>query len=216
MDVIGTCGTYLCLAGLLIWLFLRYTSIDKLEYLPGPKGIPVFGNTFQIDSLKARLSFHQWAKQYGGVYRLKLPFGDMVVVSDYKYIHECLVNRGGEFAGRVVRHKDRYLELNNSVFLMEANDRWRHIRKLSHRYMKQFGDGMSRLEDILLRNADYMLHDLKSNVGQPVDTFEILKMTALRSITVLLLGQALKKGDRLPNMLIEIRKRYDVSHRNVA
>ncbi len=206
MEIIGTFGTYLCLAGLLLWILWRYISRDRLGFLPGPKGIPVFGNTFQIDSIKSRLNFHQWAKQYGGVYRLKLPIGDIVVVSDYKYIRECLVNKGGEFAGRVVFYRGRYLEMNDSVLVMEPNERWRHIRKLSHRYMKQFGDGISRLEEILLQNADYMMEELESRVGQPMDTLDILKMTALRSITVLLLGRTLEEEDLLLSMLLKYEK----------
>ncbi len=132
--------------------------------------------------------------------------GDMVVVSDYKYIRECLVNKGGDFAGRVATNLTRYIELNNSVLAMQPSDRWNHIRKLSHRYMKQFGDGMSRLEEILQWNADDMLEELESNVGQPIDTLDILKMTSLRSITVLLLGRALEKEDGLLSMLLKYEK----------
>ncbi len=100
----------------------------------------------------------------------------------------------------------RYLELSDSVIGMGPNDRWHHIRKLSHRYMKQFGDGMSRLEDILLRNANYMLEELKSNVGRPINTLEVFKMTSLRSIAVLLLGRALEKDDLLLSMLLKYEK----------
>ncbi len=100
----------------------------------------------------------------------------------------------------------RYLEFNDSVLAMEPNNRWRHIRKLSHRYMKQFGNEISRLEEILLPNADYMLEELESNVMQPIDTLDILKMTALRSVTVLLLGRVLEKEDRLLSMLLKYEK----------
>ncbi len=206
MELIEAFCAYLCLGGLLVWISWRYISRDRLGYIPGPRGIPLFGNTFQIDKLKMRLSFHQWAKQYGGVYRLRLPVGDMVVISDYRYIRECLVNKGRDFAGRVLMYRGRYLGLSDSVFTMEPNDTWFHIRKLSHRYMKQFGDGMSRLEGILLQNADYMLEELKSNVGRPIDTLDIFKMTSLRCIAVLLLGRALKKEDHLLSMLLKYEK----------
>ncbi len=95
-ELIACVGTfvtlYLCLASLFVWILWHNISRHRLGFLPGPKGIPVFGNTFQVDGIKSRLSFHQWAKQYGGVYRLRVPAGDMVVVSDYKHIRECLVN----------------------------------------------------------------------------------------------------------------------------
>ncbi len=105
MELVGTFGTYLCFAAIAVWILWRYNMPrDRLGYLPGPRGIPMFGNTFQMDSLKVRLNFHQWAKQYGGVYRLRLPVGDMVVISDYRHMRECLINTGGNFAGRVLMY----------------------------------------------------------------------------------------------------------------
>ncbi len=59
---------------------------------------------------------------------------------------------------------------------------------------------------MLLQNADYMLEEIKSNIGQPTDAFDILKTTALRSITVLLLGRALEKEDLLFSMLLKYEK----------
>ncbi len=127
MELVGTFGTYMCLAALTVRILWRYNrSSDRLGYLPGPRGIPVFGNTFQLDSqivwwksdrqmeIQLKLDFHQWAKQYGSMYRLRLPVGDMVVVSDYRHMRECLINKGGDFAGRVLVYYCRYLELSDS------------------------------------------------------------------------------------------------------
>ncbi len=41
---------------------------------------------------------------------------------------------------------------------------------------------------------------------QPTDAVDILKMTSLRSITVLLLGRALEKEDLLLSMLLKYEK----------
>lgn len=32
---------------------------------PGPKGIPIFGNEFQIPRDKQWLKFHEWSQKYG-------------------------------------------------------------------------------------------------------------------------------------------------------
>ena len=34
---------------------------------PGPKGIPIFGNEFQIPKDKQWLKFDEWSKKYGGI-----------------------------------------------------------------------------------------------------------------------------------------------------
>ena len=64
---------------------------------------------------------------------------------------------------------------------------------LSHRYMKQFGNGLSCLEAIMLQNAYYMLGKFDSHVGRPLDT--MLKATGLRPMSVPILGRALDTGD---------------------
>ncbi len=95
------------------------------------------------------------------------------------------------------------MDMTDAVISLQPGDTLRHIRKLSHRYMKQFGDGMSRLEGILLQNADYMVETLASETGKPIHTLDILRDTALRSISVLLLGQGLDPEHKIYGKLLK-------------
>ena len=151
-------------------------------------------------------SLNHWAKIYGGIYRIKLPFSDTLVASDCPSIRHFLIENGNAFAGRVSLKRVEFMDLECSVANLQPGAAWRHVRKLSHRYMKQFGDGMSRLEEILLRNADYMLEAFDSRVGEPIDTLSTLKDTSLRSISVLLLGRALDPEHHLYDMLMRYER----------
>ncbi len=199
---------WLCvlLAGTISWLVWRYMSPDRLRHIPGPTGLPVFRNTLQVDRTRTYLSFHRWAKKYGAAYRLGLPIGDVIVVSDYNLIHQVLVTNGNKFAGRSKTLFD--ISVTYSVVTIQPGDTWRHIRKLSHRYMKQFGDGMSRLEELLLKNVDYMLSEFDSSLEKPLNTLEILRNTALRSVSVLLLGRALETGEPLLDLLLKFERDF--------
>ncbi len=189
------------------WILLRYLYPDRLQHLSGPRGIPFFGNGFQIDRHRLMLSFHSWAKTYGGLYRIRLPVcGDTIVVSHYQDIRNVLIDRGNEFAGRMHNGRVKHLEFDVAVTTLQPDDTWRHIRKLSHRYLKQFGDGMSRLERNLLENADYMLERLGATAGNPVNTLDIIRETALRSISVLLLGRGLNPEHPLHGMLLKYER----------
>ncbi len=206
MDI--TLWAIFCLATFLIFRTLKRIFLpDRLGHLPGPKGLPLLGNLLDIERDKFRISLHRWAKQYGGVYRVRLAMGDVVVVSDYDNIHRVLVGDGHAFAGRKALIRGKFLRLDSSVISLQPDDpSWTLIRKVSHRYMKQFGDGMSRLEDILSQNANYMLQQFDASLGQPVDVMETLKATALRSISVLLLGRALEKDEALLDVLLTYEK----------
>ncbi len=197
-----------------LWILKRTTLIDKLRHLPGPRGWPVFGSIFQLQKEKMRISLHKWAQQYGGVYRVGLAIENIVVVSGYKYIHKVLVGSGKEFGGRLSAFREQYLDLHESVIGLPANHAsWSRIRKLSHKYMKQFGDGKTRLEAILSKNGEYMLQQFDSSIGQPVDIMNTLKSTVLRSISLLLLGRALNKDDPLLDMLLKYERDIWDAHR---
>ena len=48
-------------------LILRYItgSATHLKDPPGPRGVPIFGNEFQIPADKQWLTFHEWGQKYG-------------------------------------------------------------------------------------------------------------------------------------------------------
>ncbi len=194
---------YFLVIASMLWILKKIFNPDRLSHLPGPRGVPLLGNLLDIERYKLRISLHRWAKQYGGVFRVRLPIGDVVVVSSYEHIHRVLVGNGNAFAGRKDFFRVKFLNLDSGITSLQPDDpSWTHIRKVSHRYMKQFGDGMSRLEEILSQNANYMLQQIDANLGQPVDVMETLKATALRSISVLLLGRALEDDDTLLDLLL--------------
>ncbi len=196
---------WLCLGVLVsIWLFLRRIWRDPLQHMPGPRGFPFLGNALQIDSKRFNLSLHRWAITYGGLYRLCLPVGDTLIASDYQTIRHFL--HGNAFAGRMHIGRGKHMGMTDAVVSLQPGDTLRHIRKLSHRYMKQFGDGMSRLEEILLQNANYMLETLDSQTGKPINTLDILRDTALRSISVLLLGEGLDPDHKIYDILLNYEK----------
>ena len=175
--------------------------------MPGPVGLPFLGNTFSIAQEKRRLTLHKWAQEYGDVYRVRIPHNELVV-SGYKYIHHVLVTQGQVFAARKDYFRIKFFDWDSGVLcLPSTNPSWSLVRKVSHRYMSQFGDGIARLENILSRNADYMQQQLDSALIQPVNIMHTLKSTALRSISVLLLGRATSEDDPLWKLLLEYERR---------
>ncbi len=192
----------------ILWTLKKIFVPDRLSHLPGPKAIPLLGNLLDIERDRLRISLHRWAKEYGGVYRVRLPIGDVVVVSSYEHIHHVLVGDGYAFAGRKDFFRIKFLNMDSAITGLQPEDpSWTHIRKLSHRYMKQFGNGMSRLEEILSEYANYMLQQFDASLGQPVNVIETLNSTALwgpaltgllQSLTQLLNSTALWGPKRQP------------------
>ncbi len=95
------------------------------------------------------------------------------------------------------------------MLFKQPDARWKALRKLSHRYLKQFGTGMSQLEGILVEASTYMLEEFEeSKKGTPINTMETLKSAALSSIKVLLMGKTLTPEHALHKMLLKYERGY--------
>ncbi|RUP47200.1 cytochrome P450 [Jimgerdemannia flammicorona] len=121
----------------------HYSSPKNEEYsygnmpLPGPKGIPYFGNLFQI-GLHQYLTFGKWARMYGPIFEIRLGVKRWVVISDAQIAQELMVKRGANYSAR-----DQSYIMNEIVhpggrgMLAASGDYWRKIRRLAHNGLAQ-------------------------------------------------------------------------------
>ena len=50
---------------------------------------------------------------------------------------------------------------------------WRALRKSAHKHLRQFGDGMSRLEVIITEVGEDMFDDFRSQSGTKLDPHQV-------------------------------------------
>ncbi len=102
----------------------------RFDDLPGPRGVPLFGNLLQIDSTRMHLQLEAWRARYGPVYRLKLAHRRLVVVSDHGLIAAALRDRPDGFR-RTSRLEEIWTEMGMLGGVFGANgDTWRRQRRM--------------------------------------------------------------------------------------
>ncbi|CAL8465472.1 g5008 [Coccomyxa elongata] len=60
-------------------------GVKRMSALPGPPALPIIGNLTQMMGYKrpqTHIQWTKWAKQYGPLYRVKMPGSTFVVVAD--------------------------------------------------------------------------------------------------------------------------------------
>ena len=101
-----------------------------VDDLPGPRGLPLFGNALQIKSHQMHLQFEAWARQYGPYYQLRLGPRRIMVVADHKAIGALMRDRPDGFA-RTNRLAEIWNEMGlpNGVF-HSSGEAWRRQRRM--------------------------------------------------------------------------------------
>ena len=64
------------------------TEIIDVDGLPGPKGLPLVGNIFDIDSRNPIDSLKEMAREYGPIFRIATPAGTRIIVSGADLVNE--------------------------------------------------------------------------------------------------------------------------------
>ena len=106
------------------------TALRRFDDLPGPRGVPIFGNILQIDSTRMHLQLEQWCEEFGPVFRLQLGRRRVVVVGDHALIATALRDRPDGFR-RTTRFEKVWTEMGlvGGVFGATGED-WKRQRRM--------------------------------------------------------------------------------------
>ena len=105
-------------------------SLRQPADLPGPRGIPIFGNALQIKPQQFHRQLEQWARTYGSTYRLRLGRDTAVVTGDHEAVALALRDRPQGFRRTPrVREIGQEMGLLPSLFGSEGED-WQRQRRM--------------------------------------------------------------------------------------
>ncbi|KAN0030205.1 hypothetical protein ACTA71_009966 [Dictyostelium dimigraforme] len=103
---------YLIIFSIIFYLLVNKNK-RKNSNIPGPNGIPVFGNLLSLGG-EMHLKLQEWYKNYGSVYSIRMGNIDTVVLTEYPTIRKAFVDNSNAFANRY--------QLKSRVVLTGAKD----------------------------------------------------------------------------------------------
>ena len=71
-----------------------YRAKIRLPTIPGPTGLPIVGNYYQLNPDPAQ-TLHKWGKQYGGIYQIMLGTMPVVVFNSMQAARDVFIGQGG-------------------------------------------------------------------------------------------------------------------------
>jgi len=104
-------------------------GLRHLGDLPGPPGVPFFGNALQVRRERVHLAAEQWAREYGAIFRFRLGARRILAVADPEIIASILRDRPEGFA-RTARLVQTARDLGFSGLFTSNGEAWRRQRPM--------------------------------------------------------------------------------------
>src|ERR1700761_8406915 len=76
-----------------------YRAKVRLSTIPGPIGVPVFGNLLQLKPDPAE-TLYQWGKRYGGVYQIFLGVRPVVVFTSMQAAKDVFIGKSASLVAK--------------------------------------------------------------------------------------------------------------------
>ncbi|KIJ23526.1 hypothetical protein M422DRAFT_275879 [Sphaerobolus stellatus SS14] len=122
----------------LIWYFRRKPIPKGLRLPPGPPGLPIIGNLFDMPKRRAWLTFARWGKEYGDLVYVKVLGINMLYVNSEILAQELFERRSVIYSDRLANTMIYdILDLEWALAFTRYGSQWRRYRRLFHDYVRQ-------------------------------------------------------------------------------
>ncbi|CAH1781933.1 unnamed protein product [Owenia fusiformis] len=191
-------------AVVLLFGFIWNKTRSRLTHIPGPSGIPIAGNALEITSCFKLISkLHEWMEKYGEIFKINI-FGDEILVVSGALIGEMLVTKGSDFAGRPkIPTWEKVFKNEVHLVLRDYDPKLRFIRKLVHKGLRQYGEGMDKIEAITVTEIGKCLDKIDKLDGADFDPFTYIHHSISQVMNTLVTGEAVPDGHPMLNKAID-------------
>ena len=173
-----------------VWLYRWWTKHSNLP--PGPRGWPLVGNALQQNAAQPYITWSEWADKYGEVLTINNFGTPIVLCNSPAALWEVLVSKSNDFAGRPEMYVLRYLTDDaRDVIIGDFNSHWIHRKKVFTTSLKMYGDGLTRLENIMADIITELVENFQSKNEEPFDPMNPFQLALCNTLAMLVSKQNL-------------------------
>ena len=166
--------------------------------LPGPKPLPIIGNALDVDFESLHLSLFGMVKTYGALFQIKLFGQTAVVINDVELVKKAFSSStyGDNFNDRPDTFFGKYVCFDSSdITFANMNKKTVVKRKMFHRALKFYGDGVEHFEETANEELDRLMKDMRNTCQQDFDMSDIIKKSFANTTSTLMTGKPADKDD---------------------
>ncbi|KAI3615363.1 cytochrome p450 [Moniliophthora roreri] len=119
------------LVALFLWtVFIGNRRARRLP--PGPKGYPIIGNIFDLDTSRPWHTFVKWKKTYGDIVHFRLFNQDFILLNSAKAAGDLLDRRAAKYSQRPRSVVTDYMTGGMLLVFINLSTRWRAMHRAAH------------------------------------------------------------------------------------
>ncbi|KAF8686528.1 cytochrome P450 [Rhizoctonia solani] len=142
-----------------VWMLLKVLRVGRREPFlpPGPAAVPILGNLNIFPKLEAHFKLTEWARQYGGLYSIKMGPGTAIVITNATVLKDLMDKRSLSTIDRPPNYIADRVTGGMSMVMSRYTENWRILRRASHEILTQ--SACARHMAIQRAESSQPLHD---------------------------------------------------------
>jgi 3-hydroxyphenylacetate 6-hydroxylase len=206
-SVAGAASAFLLLGTLVYFIATEIYRLNiRLRTLPGPTGLPIVGNFYQLNPDPAE-TLHQWGKRYGGVYQIMLGVRPVVVFNSMQAARDVFVGQGHSLIDKPKLHTFHSVlsSLASSIGTTAWNESTKRRRKVAASAMNRPGvASYLPIIDELTKDLISQLLELGQDGQVAIDPKLIISKAIVDLTMAVNYGARLPADDALLNEIVDV------------
>ncbi|GAW04364.1 cytochrome p450 [Lentinula edodes] len=160
----------LCITLVLILLGMGLNSrrwVNK-KLPPGPRGLPILGNIFQLGTGSVWLAFDELKSRYGPIVYLNMAGQNTIVLNHKAAAIELLERRSAIYSDRPRFIVAEYLGSQSVMPFTRYGKLWKAMRRAGHRVLH--ARASTKYQPVQIQESIILTHDLLCNTSSPLLT----------------------------------------------
>ncbi|KAF5336587.1 hypothetical protein D9611_006633 [Ephemerocybe angulata] len=151
--------------GAFVWAVKNYAESKKrnprgLPLPPGPRGLPVLGNMFQLPQSEQWKAYEELSKQYGDIVYLEAMGQPILILGALDRTEDMMEKHATIYSDRPTLPIGQFMDMSTSFAFMGYGPDWRHDRRVFHQYLNH--NAVSQYYPIMEEEALNLLRKLSA------------------------------------------------------
>ncbi|XP_045592690.2 cytochrome P450 2U1-like [Procambarus clarkii] len=179
-------------------LYMILHQPDRRGMPPGPKGLPLVGNLFDLLWEDSVTFFSRLAEEHGPLYSVQLGLRRVVVINSSHWLTQAFVRQGDMFNHRPRGTVFNFIMGGKGIIDAEGPV-WRDSRRFTARVLRDLGLATKNIETFVNYELQEFLDTCQEQVGRPYNLHHDLATSVLNVLWHMMVGERYAMGD--PHLL---------------